>query len=146
MSVKFQKPVLLPQTPLPWCEAFDASDRDVRTISLILLEVYRRLRVSSVLPTKFTNLTLCFSVTRLRSFIELQSSSVLLFKAPNWLRLNDVLNKIRGSSSATDVRNGELKNASSAAVAELERKRREIVAKADEMRRLQNGTAKLKKS
>ncbi|VDD85663.1 unnamed protein product [Enterobius vermicularis] len=93
------KPVLLPQTPLPWCEAFDASDRDVRTISLILLEVYRRLR------------------------------------APNWLRLNDVLNKIRGSSSATDVRNGELKNASSAAVAELERKRREIVAKADEMRR-----------
>lgn len=40
-----QKPVALPQQPFPWFEAFDASDRDVKAISLILLKLYTRARV-----------------------------------------------------------------------------------------------------
>ncbi|MFH4978287.1 hypothetical protein AB6A40_004996 [Gnathostoma spinigerum] len=39
-----KRPVALPQQPFPWYEAFDASDRDVKDISLILLKLYCRAR------------------------------------------------------------------------------------------------------
>ncbi|OZC08240.1 hypothetical protein X798_04719 [Onchocerca flexuosa] len=38
------EPVPLPHKPFPWFEAFDASDRDVQTISVLLLQVYTRVR------------------------------------------------------------------------------------------------------
>ncbi|EJW84319.1 hypothetical protein WUBG_04769 [Wuchereria bancrofti] len=38
------EPLPLPHEPFPWFEAFDASDRDVQTISVLLLQVYARIR------------------------------------------------------------------------------------------------------
>uniref|UniRef100_A0A1I7VUN5 CYCLIN domain-containing protein n=2 Tax=Loa loa TaxID=7209 RepID=A0A1I7VUN5_LOALO len=38
------EPLPLPREPFPWFEAFDASDRDVHTISVLLLQVYARIR------------------------------------------------------------------------------------------------------
>ncbi|VDO66849.1 unnamed protein product [Onchocerca flexuosa] len=38
------EPLPLPREPFPWFEAFDASDRDVQTISVLLLQVYTRVR------------------------------------------------------------------------------------------------------
>ncbi|VDM93234.1 unnamed protein product [Onchocerca ochengi] len=38
------EPLPLPCEPFPWFEAFDASDRDVQTISVLLLQVYTRVR------------------------------------------------------------------------------------------------------
>ena len=36
------KPIVLPKEPFPWFELFDASDRDVRLISQMLLDLYAR--------------------------------------------------------------------------------------------------------
>ena len=55
------------------------------------------------------------------------------------LRLNDVLNKVRGiPSEAPESRNSETKR-KEAQNLDLERKRKEIVRKADEMRRRNGG-------
>lgn len=39
-------PVPLPKEPFPWYELYDASDRDVKAISLILVNLYSRSKVS----------------------------------------------------------------------------------------------------
>lgn len=38
-------PAMLPKEPYPWYELYDASDRDVKTISEILLRLYQRTKV-----------------------------------------------------------------------------------------------------
>uniref|UniRef100_A0A0R3RR63 CYCLIN domain-containing protein n=1 Tax=Elaeophora elaphi TaxID=1147741 RepID=A0A0R3RR63_9BILA len=109
------EPLPLPREPFPWFEAFDASDRDVQTISLLLLQVYARIR-------EFTKVTQC--------------------QAPNWTRLNDTLNKLRiglsnafaKAQQAESMANKEVERAK----AILEKRRREIASKAAEMER-QNG-------
>uniref|UniRef100_A0A915C191 Cyclin-like domain-containing protein n=1 Tax=Parascaris univalens TaxID=6257 RepID=A0A915C191_PARUN len=99
------KPVALPQQPFPWFEAFDASDRDVKAISLILLKLYTRAR------------------------------------APNWLRLNETLNKIRfGPDSVfAKIRAAESQTQADRemerAKAALEKKKREVARKVLEMQR-----------
>ncbi|PAV65533.1 hypothetical protein WR25_00816 [Diploscapter pachys] len=40
-----KEPVPLPNQPLDWFELFDASDRDVKTIALMLLKLYTRKRI-----------------------------------------------------------------------------------------------------
>ncbi|VDN06655.1 unnamed protein product [Thelazia callipaeda] len=105
------EPVPLPREPFLWFEAFDASDKDVQTISYLLLQVYSRIR------------------------------------APNWTRLNDTLNKIRikfnsafaKSQQGEKVANKEVERAK----AVLEKRRREIVSKACEIEKRQNGATKI---
>jgi hypothetical protein len=41
-------PIALPKTPFPWYELYDASDRDVKAISLILLNLYTRTKPASL--------------------------------------------------------------------------------------------------
>uniref|UniRef100_A0A914W8V1 Cyclin N-terminal domain-containing protein n=1 Tax=Plectus sambesii TaxID=2011161 RepID=A0A914W8V1_9BILA len=50
-----EPPVSLPQEPFPWFELFDASDRDVQDIALILTQLYARKRVSSTNFLKLEN-------------------------------------------------------------------------------------------
>uniref|UniRef100_F1KUF4 Cyclin-L2 n=1 Tax=Ascaris suum TaxID=6253 RepID=F1KUF4_ASCSU len=99
------KPVALPQQPFPWFEAFDASDRDVKAISLILLKLYTRAR------------------------------------APNWLRLNETLNKIRFGPDSVFAKIRAAESQAQAdremerAKAALEKKKREVARKVLEMQR-----------
>uniref|UniRef100_A0A914E5Y2 Cyclin-like domain-containing protein n=1 Tax=Acrobeloides nanus TaxID=290746 RepID=A0A914E5Y2_9BILA len=39
-----ENPVPLPKDPYPWYELYDASDRDVKTISEILMRLYQRVK------------------------------------------------------------------------------------------------------
>ncbi|VDM37452.1 unnamed protein product [Toxocara canis] len=109
-SRTISKPVALPQQPFPWFEAFDASDRDVTAISLILLKLYTRVR------------------------------------APNWLRLNETLNKIRFGPDSAFAKMRAAENQAQAnreierAKAALEKKKREVAKKMLEMQNKQNGS------
>ncbi|VDK42882.1 unnamed protein product [Anisakis simplex] len=98
------KPIALPQQPFPWFEAFDASDRDVKAISMILLKLYTKTR------------------------------------APNWLRLNEILTKIR---FAPDSVFAKVRAAETQAQVDrdLEKKKREVARKILEMQRKENGAA-----
>jgi hypothetical protein len=49
----FDPPIALPKTPFPWYELYDASDRDVKAISLILLNLYTRTKVGISLIHSF---------------------------------------------------------------------------------------------
>lgn len=40
-----ENPVVLPKTPFPWFELFDASDRDIMAICQILLQLYNKTEV-----------------------------------------------------------------------------------------------------
>ena len=42
-----ENPVPLPKDPYPWYELYDASDRDVKTISEILMRLYQRVKVNA---------------------------------------------------------------------------------------------------
>ncbi|VDM93136.1 unnamed protein product [Onchocerca ochengi] len=103
------EPLPLPREPFPWFEAFDASDRDVQMISVLLLQVYTRIRAPNWTRLNDTlnelRIGLSNAFAKAHQAENMANKEVERAKAVLEKRYHEIANKATETEQQNDARN-----------------------------------------